>query len=101
MAGEIDDLKIFLRQACLDRIPGINVLIHGQEGIGKTQFVRALVDHLQLSLFEICAKSSISRQPANPLQQIFRAQQLLSNEHNNMLLVDNAHDLYETLSTTM
>jgi MoxR-like ATPase len=46
-------MKSYLRGATTGGLPGVNVLLHGRPGTGKTQLVRALAADLGLKLQEV------------------------------------------------
>lgn len=50
----LDTLIPYLRQALAQRRQGVNVLLHGRPGTGKTQLSRLLAQILDASLFDIC-----------------------------------------------
>lgn len=75
---------------------GMNVLLHGLPGVGKTQLVRTLVEDLGLTLYEV----STVTESGDPIegQQRFSAYQLsqaiLARKTNGVLLFDEASDVF-------
>jgi len=75
---------------------GINILIHGQPGTGKTQLSRAIAHSLGHELFEIGMK----KPDGNPLNGIERfsiyqlAQSLLERRKNCLILFDEVEDVF-------
>lgn len=50
----LDTLIPYLRQALAQRRPGVNILLHGRPGTGKTQLSRLLAQILDAAPFEVC-----------------------------------------------
>ncbi len=77
-------------------LTGMNVLLHGPPGSGKTQSVRTLADHLAVSLYEV----ALQKDSGEPLQgyQRFSAYQLcqsiLARKTDCLVLLDEIEDLF-------
>ena len=85
-------LESALRKARL----GVNVLIHGAPGTGKTEFVRALAAALGMQLYEVPAEDKDGDAVSG--QRRFRAfslaQNLLATGRNQLLLFDEVEDVF-------
>jgi AAA+ superfamily predicted ATPase len=53
LSRNLDLLSALLRGASLQRVPGINVLVHGPPGSGKSQLVRSVARALGLPLHQV------------------------------------------------
>jgi len=95
MLDDIDDLKTFIAQVCEQKVTGINILIHGPDASGKTQFVRSMADSLNLALYETSSAPIKKISLEGRLQSILRAQYLLQSEKNAVLLVDDFQNLLD------
>lgn len=95
MLDDIDDLRTFISQVSDQKVSGINILIHGPEGSGKTQFVRSMADSLNLELYETSSAPIKKVSLENRLQSILRAQHLLQDEKNAILIVDDFQNLLD------
>lgn len=95
MLDDVDDLKTFIAQVCEQKVTGINILIHGPDASGKTQFVRSMADSLNLALYETSSAPIKKISLEGRLQSILRAQHLLQGEKNALLLVDDFQNLLD------
>jgi AAA+ superfamily predicted ATPase len=92
---EVENIGTFLSQVCEKKVDGINILIHGPEASGKTQFIRSLADNLNLQLYETSTAPIQRISLEGRLQSILRAQCLLHDEKNALLLVDDFQNLLD------
>lgn len=94
----------YLENAALAELTGINVLFYGPPGVGKSEFARALSEHLSRYLFEVRAVSikdgqftdderapKIDKQRVSYLQFI---NQMLNANNQSMLLIDECESLF-------
>jgi transitional endoplasmic reticulum ATPase len=95
MLEDIEDLKTFIAQVCEQKVAGINILIHGPDASGKTQFVRSMADSLNLVLYETISAPIKKISLEGRLQSILRAQNLLQHEKNAVLVVDDFQNLLD------
>lgn len=93
-----DLMQRYLTDAIANRRKGANILIHGQTGTGKTEFVRALTTELGARLYEVPNEDS----DGDPIsgERRFGAyslcQRLLSGTSKEMLLFDEVEDVFGT-----
>ncbi len=89
-------IENYLAAATKSSQRGVNVLIHGVPGTGKTEFVRALAQHLALRLSEVPVEDA--QRKAVSGQSRFRAftmaQRLLERESRQLLLFDEVEDVF-------
>lgn len=74
---------------------GVNVLVHGPPGTGKTEFCKTLAKRLGISLFSIGESDERGREPSRGerLQELRLAQRMLGATRNSVLLFDEMEDL--------
>jgi AAA+ superfamily predicted ATPase len=90
-------MSIFLRKVSAERIPGVNILIWGAPGTGKTEFCKTLASHLGLTLFSIGEKDEGGNEPSRRerLDYYCLAQSLLNCRPDTLLMFDEMDDLFE------
>ena len=74
---------------------GVNVLIHGPPGTGKTEFCKTLAERLEIRLFSVGESNEHGREPSRHerLQELRLAERVLSESRNSILLFDEMEDL--------
>ena len=95
LLNDVDDLSIFLSAVCKSRQKGVNVLVYGPESSGKTQFLRALGDSLNLLMYENNFNTTKKESLENKLQTIVRAQSVFNSAECSVIMVDEMHCLFE------
>ncbi|WP_174273351.1 AAA family ATPase [Sphingomonas bacterium] len=92
---DVDLLVRLLRGAVKERAAGINILIHGQPGTGKTELARTLADAAGLVLHAIGEADVDGDEPerAERVSSLRLAQRLLADRGQTALLFDEMEDL--------
>jgi SpoVK/Ycf46/Vps4 family AAA+-type ATPase len=96
LSDDIAILRSYLGGSCRQRRPGVNVLVHGRPGTGKTEFARALTDALSLTLLEIPTEEPSGRPRAGKdrFESLRFAQSLLAGSDQHVLLFDEVEDVF-------
>ncbi|MDO9047500.1 MAG: AAA family ATPase [Methylobacter sp.] len=96
LQNDLDVLQPYLRTVLDEKQSGVNILIYGPPGVGKTQFAKLLAQTLNAFLYEVlCAN-----QEGNALRGSARfaacnlSQKLLSKSPASLLLFDEAEDVF-------
>lgn len=90
-------VRQFVADALANRQPGVNVLIHGVPGSGKTELVRLLAMVLDVQLYEVATV----KRDGNLLRSLDRlrayrlAQTLLRKSSRQMILFDEIEDVFQ------
>ncbi|WP_005032776.1 AAA family ATPase [Holophaga foetida] len=90
-------LTAHLGGALKRRQKGVNVLIHGVPGTGKTQFARALAQHLGTQLFEVATENMEGQPIPGPKRfQAYRlSQATLRKNRKALVLFDEVEDVFQ------
>lgn len=91
----INVLNPYFEHVLMSRRKGVNILIYGVPGTGKSQFVKAFSQHLGAELFDVAADDS----DGDPIRgnvrlRAFRAAQGLLSNRNAILLFDEVEDVF-------
>jgi hypothetical protein len=95
VARERDFLLRLLRGALADRRKGVNILIHGVPGTGKTEFCKVLARELGCDLFSVGEADEEGSEPARweRLDALRLGDQLAGGRGQSLLLFDEMEDL--------
>lgn len=96
LAGDTAILLPYLQNTAKCSISGVNILLHGKPGVGKSEYVKALAKSIDADLYEI----SFSDASGDPIKGTARlkafafCQNLLSRSQNALLLFDEIEDVF-------
>ena len=95
VAGDRDHVETLLKGALERRAPGVNILLHGPPGTGKTEFCMAVAERLGVTLFSIGEADEDGDEPSRSerMQELRLAQRLLAEDRRSLLLFDEMEDL--------
>ena len=90
-----DHVEGLIRGALRAGAKGVNVLVHGEPGTGKTEFCRTLARRLGVTLYIVGESDEEGDEPTRRerLQELRLAQRLLSGSARSVLLFDEMEDL--------
>ncbi|GHT11770.1 hypothetical protein FACS1894170_05770 [Planctomycetales bacterium] len=87
-------LKTLLTNAVKKRNRGVNVLIYGNPGTGKTELAKTLCNEIGLSLYSVSGNRSYERGSTERRSDLAAALSLLQEDRNSVLLMDEAEDVF-------
>ena len=95
VAGDRDQLERILRGALRSVRKGVNVLVHGPPGTGKTEFCKTLAARLEAPLYVVGESDAAGGEPSRQerIQELRLAQRLLAEDRRSILLFDEMEDL--------
>ena len=90
-------LADFLRAAVAHQIPGVNILLWGAPGTGKTELCKTLAEHLGMNLYAVGEQDDEGGEPTRRerIGYLQLAQNLLRYQRNSLLMFDEMDDLFE------
>ena len=95
VAADRDHVEKLLRGALDNGTPGVNVLLYGSPGTGKTEFCKALAARLGVTLYSVGEADDDGDEPSRKqrLEELRLAQRLIARDRRSLLLFDEMEDL--------
>lgn len=96
LKNDISVMRDYLSNVLNERTTGVNILLHGKPGVGKTEFVQSLVAEMGADLYEI----AFSDEDGDPIKGTARlrafnfCQRLLAKTSNAVLMFDEIEDVF-------
>lgn len=92
---QIELVRTYLERASRTQRRGVNILVHGSPGTGKTQLTRVLADAMQLSLYEVTGENAEGDAvPGGQRLRAFRAAQAFFAVRRALIVFDEAEDIF-------
>lgn len=94
---EIQIIKKHLANARKTGLRGVNILLHGEPGVGKTELARALASELKMTAYEVSVGEGTASEENENQNMRFHAyqflQKLLSKEPSGLIIFDEIEDV--------
>jgi transitional endoplasmic reticulum ATPase len=96
----VEFLLCYVRRVLETRAPGVNILLHGRPGTGKTQLVRALSEVLGTTLYEVASgdEDGDGIEGAERFRAYRLSQRMLSRRPRHLILFDEVEDVFPRTS---
>ena len=95
---EYDWFKNLLGSALAKQQLGVNVLIHGKPGTGKTELAKTLCKEIGASLYAVSDNEKRERNDGDRRSDLAAALSLLEEDQGSVLLMDEAEDVFDASS---
>lgn len=95
---QIETVKALMSAALSKKEKGINILLYGEPGTGKTEFAKTLSAEVSASLYAVGENRDTvveGEDDGNRYAQLLRTQIILQKHKNTILLLDEADDILE------
>lgn len=96
LAQEISLLRRYLASVISKNLKGVNVLLHGEPGTGKTEFARMLAFECGIELYEVSTGDRLDRpmEPMERLRAYWLGQTLCKRKSYTAILFDEVEDVF-------
>lgn len=97
LATEVSYIRSFLKQSIVEKKEGVNILLYGEPGTGKTEFTKMIAALIGCELFEVASeyKSSEPIPPEMRIQSYVLAQRILKTiQANKIIMFDEVEDIF-------
>ena len=95
VSADVNLMRAYLREALAKRRPGVNLLVHGAPGVGKTELVRLLAADQGSGMYEIANGNEDGDAVLGDRRlRAHRAAQALFSQSPTLLLFDEAEDVF-------
>lgn len=91
-----NQIKNLLQKAIEYNLQGINILLYGIPGTGKTEFAKTLANQINCPIYSIAEKNKerFEKVETDRFNQLALANEALKNDFNSILLFDEAEDVF-------
>lgn len=88
-------LRSLLANALAKKQRGINLLIYGKPGTGKTELVKTLCKEIGIPLYAVSGNAGDERTGGERRSDLAAALSVLQDDHHSVLLMDEAEDVFD------
>ncbi len=92
--SEYDYIKCLIDQSVKQEVTGINILIYGPTGTGKTEMVKQIVTSLGYDLYSLHSSNKTRQDKDVSLSYLMYAQRILAKDAQSVIMLDEAEDVF-------
>ncbi len=101
LAPEIKIMQAYLKNAVSEKLHGVNFLIYGSPGTGKTEMAKLLAAEMDMPLYEVSSEDIGEYSTDIRLTSYKLCQSFLSKARNGIVLFDEMEDIFPTESNSL
>ncbi|MBR3930722.1 MAG: AAA family ATPase [Alphaproteobacteria bacterium] len=94
VSDKYDYIKSLIKNAVSLHVPGINILIYGATGTGKTAMAKHIVSSLGYDLYGLNTSNKCRQEKNINQSYLMHAQRILSGDHRSVIMLDEAEDIF-------
>ena len=101
LAVEIRVISGYIQNAITEKLKGVNILIYGLPGTGKTELAKLIASHVGIPMYEVSSDNEEFYSSSARISSYKMCQSFLSKSHNGLVLFDEMEDIFPSENTLL